>query len=69
MRLSIFRPSRRVNGKRIISRFYVGRYSLTKGGKTIRVALDTPDREIALMRLRNILIEKQKEQEGLLIFH
>ncbi len=66
MRLSVFKPSRRVNGKRIVSRVYVGRYSLAKGGKLIRVPLNTPDKEIASKRLRDIVLEKQREQEGLI---
>src|ERR1035441_4376558 len=66
MRLSVFKPSRREKGKRIISRFYVGQYSLDTGGKTIRVGLNTQDKEIPEKRLREIVLEKQREQEGLI---
>jgi integrase len=65
MRLSVFKPSRRENGKRVISRFYVGQYSLEKGGEIVRVGLNTPDKEIAEKKLRDIVLEKQREREGL----
>ena len=66
MRLTVFKPSRRINGKRIISRCYVGRYSLTNGGKLIQIGLNTPDREIARKRLSAIVLEKQREMEGMI---
>lgn len=61
----IFRPSRLVNGKRVISRVFSGRYAIDKGGKIITVGLNTPDREVARKRLRDIVIEKQREAEGI----
>ena len=61
----IFRPSRLVNGKRVISRVFSGRYAIHKGGKIITVGLNTPDREVARKRLRDIVIEKQREAEGI----
>ncbi len=61
----VFRPSRIVNGKRVLSRVYCGRYSLDKGTKPVRVSLNTPDREVARKRLRAILVEKQREAEGI----
>src|SRR5258708_39714295 len=66
MRLTVFRQKRRIKGKLVISRCYIGRYSLTKGGKAIRVPLNTPDREIARKRLSAIVLEKQRETEGLI---
>src|SRR5208337_3832655 len=64
MKMNVFRPSRRVKGKRVVSRVFVGRYSLSKGGKPVRVLLNTPDREIARKRLLDIVLEKQREQVG-----
>ena len=66
MRLSVFRPSRREKGKRVFLRSYVGRYTLVKGGKPVQVGLDTPDKEIARKRLMAIVLEKQREQEGMI---
>ncbi|MBL9214396.1 MAG: tyrosine-type recombinase/integrase [Opitutaceae bacterium] len=62
----VFKPSRRVGGKRILARLYSGRYSVTKGEKPTTVALQTPDKAVAEKRLRDFIIEKQKEQEGMI---
>lgn len=61
----VFRPSRLVNGKRVLSRVFCGRYSLDKGMTPVRVSLNTPDREVARKRLRAIVLEKQREAEGI----
>jgi len=62
----VFRPSRRIGGKRVLSRLYSGRYSLDAGGPILRVALNTPDEQVARKRLRDLIVEKQREAEGLL---
>ena len=62
----IFRPSRTVAGKRIVSRLFSGRYAVEKGASPVTVRLNTPDREIARKRLRDIVLEKQREQEGII---
>lgn len=61
----VYRPSRRVRGKRVLSRVYSGRYSLRKGEPAVTVALDTPDAKVARKRLRDIVVEKQREAEGI----
>lgn len=61
----VFRPSRIVDGKRVLSRVFCGRYALDKGAKPVRVSLNTPDREVARKRLRDIVVEKQREAEGI----
>jgi integrase len=61
----VFRPSRRKGGKRVRCRFYSGRYSLARRGRVMTVALDTPDEGVARKRLRDIIVEKQREAEGL----
>ncbi len=62
----VFRPSRRVNGKRVLSPRFCGRYSLRRGEKPVTVALDTPDEQVARKRLRDIVVEKQREAVGLI---
>ena len=61
-----FRPSRRVNGKRVLSRLYSGRYSLGRGWKPVTVPLHTPDELVARKKLRDLIIEKQREAVGLI---
>jgi integrase len=63
---SVFKRIRLIAGQRLISKSYYGQYSLTKGGKVLRVCLYTPDKEIARKRLRAIILEEQREQEGLI---
>jgi len=62
----VFRPSRTVAGKRTVSRLFSGRYAVEKGTSPVTVRLNTPDREIARKRLRDIVLEKQREQEGII---
>ena len=61
----VFRPSRIVNGKRVLSRVFCGRYALEKDGKPVQVSLNTPDVQVARKRLREIVVEKQREAEGI----
>jgi integrase len=61
----VFRPSRIVDGKRVLSRVFCGRFALDKGSKPVQVTLNTPDREVARKRLRAIVLEKQREAEGI----
>ena len=49
-----------------MARVFSGRYALDKGDKLTTVRLNTPDREIARKRLREIVVEKQREQEGII---
>jgi len=62
----VFRHSRKVGGKRVYSRVFSGRYALAKGAGPMTVCLNTPDREIARKRLREVVLEKQREQEGII---
>ena len=62
----VFRPSRLKGGKRTVARVFSGRYALDKGDKLTTVRLNTPDRDIAKKRLREIVLEKQREQEGII---
>lgn len=63
---SVFKRVRLMAGQRLVSKSYYGQYSLTKGGKIFRVCLYTPDKEIARKRLRAIILEQQREEEGLI---
>ncbi len=61
----VFKRSRRVKGKRVLSRVFVGRYSLGRGLPMVTVPLDTPDAQVARKRLRDLIVEKQREAEGM----
>jgi integrase len=61
----VFRPSRIVNGKRVLSRVFCGRYALEKDTRPVQVSLNTPDAQVARKRLREIVVEKQREAEGI----
>src|ERR1700690_4004886 len=63
----VFRPSRRVGGKRVLERLYSGRYALGKGEKPVTVRLNTPDKLVASKRLRDIVVEQQREREGIIL--
>ena len=62
---SVYRPKRKKNGKTVAARLYRGRYRLDGEFLVKDVALDTPDRQVARKRLRDLVIEAQKEKEGL----
>lgn len=62
----VFRPSRRVGQRRIFSRLFSGRYTTAPGERRVTVALHTPDEQVARKRLRDIVVEKQREAEGLI---
>ena len=63
---NVFRPVRRVNGKKVRSRLFCGRYTLTRGAKPVTVYLHTPDEKVARKMLRDIIVEKQRETVGLI---
>ena len=60
----IFRPVRKVSGKRIRGRFYSGRYCDEVTGKWKTVPLRTPDRQVAEKRLSDRYVQLQREREG-----
>src|SRR5262245_18691240 len=63
----VFRPVRVVKGKRVRARLFSGRYSLARGEKPVTVSLDTPDKGVARARLRKIIVDLQREREGLAV--
>src|SRR5260370_22492619 len=62
----VYRPSRRKNGKRVVSRLYRGRYRLHPSDKIKEVALRTHDKQVARERLKQIIVEEQREHVGLI---
>ncbi len=62
----VYKSSKREGGKRVFDRLYRGRYRLD-GEKRIReVPLRTPDKQIAEQRLNKLILDEQREREGLL---
>jgi hypothetical protein len=49
-----------------VGRLYRGRYKLEVGEKITDVALRTPDKQVAEQRLRRIIVEAQRERDGLI---
>ncbi len=62
----VYKPSKREGGKRVFDRLYRGRYRLDGEERIREVPLKTPDRQIAEQRLNKIILDEQREQEGLL---
>lgn len=62
----VFRHCRMIEGKKVQARLFSGRYRLNQGDKTVTVPLNTPDRATAEKRLRDLIVEKQREQEGII---
>jgi integrase len=63
---TVYKPSRRKNGKRIVGRMYRGKYRLDPRDKLKDVALHTNDKQIAEQRLRKIIQEEQRERDGII---
>lgn len=62
----VYRPVRRLStGKRLTSPIWRGRFSLVRGGKARSVSLDTMDKTVAEKRLHDLVIEAQREAEGI----
>ena len=62
----VYKPSKREGGKRVFDRLYRGRYRLDGEERIREVPLKTPDRQIAEQRLNKIILDEQREREGLL---
>ncbi len=63
---SVYRPSRRVNGKRKVARLYCGKYRLDGDRDIETVPLRTTDKQCAQALLRQIVLEKQQERAGII---
>ena len=62
----VYKPSKREGGKRVFDRLYRGRYRLDGDEQIREVPLKTPDKQIAEQRLNKIILDEQREREGLL---
>src|SRR5690606_16046098 len=62
----VYRPVRRVKGRKVTARLYSGRYSLGKGQRPVTVALHVSDRKAAVAKLRALVVEKEREAAGIL---
>src|SRR6266567_1642650 len=63
---NVYRPSRRKNGKRVRSRVYRGRYRLDPADRIKEIPLRTTDKQVARERLKQIVLEEQRERAGLI---
>jgi integrase len=63
---TVYKPKRRKNGKLISGRMYRGRYRLDPRDKLRDVPLRTTDKQVAEQKLRKLVLEEQREREGLI---
>ena len=66
MRQSVFKPRRRKNGKLHVSKIWHGCFRIDEGGADSRISLHTTDKQVAEQKLRQIVLEKQREAAGLI---
>ena len=66
MNAQVFRPQRKKKGKMVIGRLYRGRYRLLPTDKTREVPLRTTDRQVAEQRLKQLILDEQREQAGMI---
>jgi integrase len=62
----VFRPRRKVDGKKKAARLYTGRYRLDGEVAMTEVPLKTTDKQVAEKRLTELVTEIQRESAGLL---
>jgi integrase len=63
---SVYKQKRKVEGKVVAGHLYWGQYRIDKQKKVIRIPLDTPDKQVAKVRLQKIVLELQQESAGLI---
>ncbi len=63
---SLFRPTRKKDGRSVRSRLWWGQYRLDGDAAITRVSLGTPDKQVAKERLNNLVKRIQQEREGLI---
>ncbi len=61
----VFKPSRRRNGKRVVSRIWWGQYRLDGDTTVARLSLRTTEKRVAEKRLTEIVREKELERAGI----
>ncbi len=62
----VYRPKRRVNGKRIISRLYSAKIRVDGERRILQVPLHVSDKQVAQEKLRQLVQEREKELHGLI---
>jgi integrase len=62
----VYQNTRKVNGRKVRSKLWRGRYRLPGDCKETDVSLETTDKEVAKAKLRRIVSEAEREREGLL---
>ena len=58
----VFRPKRKVQGRKKTARLYTGRYRLDGEVRITEVALKTTDKQVAQTRLDDLVGEKERER-------
>ena len=62
---TVYKPSRRRNGERVVSRIYRGKYRLDPRSEIKDVPLHTSEKQVAQQRLRKIVQDEQRERDGI----
>ena len=62
----VYRPKRRINGKRIISRLYSAKIRVGGERRILQVPLHVSDKQVAQEKLRQLVQEREKELHGLI---
>ena len=62
---SVFKPTRKKNGKSVRSRIYWGQYRVDQADKISLVSLKTTDKRVAEQRLEEIVREVERERAGI----
>jgi len=65
MKQHVFKPRRKLAGKPFVAREYSGRYRLAGDQRDTQVALKVTDKQVARAKLAEIVLQKEKERQGL----
>jgi integrase len=65
MKQHVFKPTRRVNGKRVTARTYSGRYQFSGDLAATQIALKVTDKQVAQAKLAGIVKQVELERQGL----
>lgn len=64
--MNVFKPKRKENSRTVTRQYYSGRFRVSGDLKPTTVALHTRDKEIALRKLQQIVLEREKENLGMI---
>jgi len=67
MQEHVFKRKRRIKGKVVSSRCYYGHYTLSGDSRQRTVGLDTPDKQVAAAKLREIVQRAEREAAGVAV--